>query len=515
MTGHTARGPAAHTQPQGRAEQQGRTRAGVRTDLPGRVRHPAAGTGGQVALHRWDGAAAFASGTLEGLAVADGAPVFPGRTALVWEAPAGSAVYADPFGHRPRTWEWARWTSPWTEACLATPHPHDHQDPDGPDRPDRPRDDGRDGLGGRGAGEWHAQELVPSWSATGPAGCRVTVRLQVRDAAGAVSGWFTMARWAAGDEVVHRTTVPGQADAFGAVDVDTFTAAPGRPVAAFRVRAVVHRLAEEAPADPPAGTGAHPKPGPGSDTDGGPDASTAGPAGDAVADVLPALHSLAVLASRAPAPPLGAVSGPGGGWGTVLDVPRRSQEVHTGHCPQYDGGGEAWAGPACTAMLTAYFGRGPAADDLTWLDPHDPAPDVDFTARAVYDYAYRGCGNWAFNAAYPARWGLLGLVTRLRSLAELERFILAGIPVATAQAARSSELGGYTSAGNIMVVCGFTPHGDVVVNDPLSPTDETVRRTYPRTDFERVWLTGGGVVYLLHPPDHPLPAPVPGHPANW
>ncbi|WP_282202991.1 C39 family peptidase [Kitasatospora fiedleri] len=435
MTGHTPGGPTPRPRPAGAAPDHG-----------------------TAALHRWDGADRFAAGTPEGLRPTAAAPAFPGRTALVWDGAIGSEPYADPFGHRPGTWQYARWTSPWTPVGL---------DPDG-------------ALG--------AHDLVPSWTATGPVGTRLTVDLQVRDAAGAESGWFTMARWAPGDEVVHRTTVPGQTDAFGTVEVDTLTAAPGRPVAAFRVRAVLLR-AENGEL----------------------------PAGEAAVDTPPAaLHSLAVLASRpAPAGPPRRTSGPGGAWGTVLDVPQRSQEVHTGHCPQYDGGGEAWAGPACTAMLTAYFGRGPAADDLLWLDPRDPSPDVDFTARAVYDYAYRGCGNWAFNAAYPARYGLLGLVTRLRSLTELERFILAGIPVATAQAARSSELGGYAAAGNIMVVRGFTAHGDVIVNDPLSPTDDTVRRTYPRGDFERVWLSGGGIVYLVHPPDRALPAGAPGAPATW
>ncbi|MFD7985257.1 C39 family peptidase [Kitasatospora indigofera] len=431
---------------------------GTTGDAPGSGPRP-----GLAALHRWDGATTFATGTAEGLVPADGAPAFPGRTALAWCEAVGSAGYADPFGHRPGNWQYARWTSPWTPVGL----------------------DERAGPGG--AAPTGADELVPSWTATGPAGSRLTVRLQVRDAAGAESGWFTMARWAPGDEVVHRTTVPGQADDFGTVEIDTFRAAPGRPAAAFRVRTVLLRAEDE----------------------------DVLPHGGAAADGVPALHSLAVLASRTPERASRQVSGPGGAWGTVLDVPQRSQEVHTGHCPQYDGGGEAWAGPACTAMLTAYFGRGPAPAELLWLDPQDPSPDVDFTARSVYDYAYRGCGNWAFNAAHPGRYGLLGLVTRLRSLTELERFVLAGIPVATAQAARSSELGGYSTAGNIMVVCGFADNGDVIVNDPLSPTDEAVRRTYPRGDFERVWLAGGGVVYLVHPPERPLPPNTPGLPANW
>jgi hypothetical protein len=62
-----------------------------------------------------------------------------------------------------------------------------------------------------------------------------------------------------------------------------------------------------------------------------------------------------------------------------------------------------------------------------------------------------------------------------------------------------------------MVVVGFTADGDVIANDPAAPDDSSVRRVYPRAAFENVWLRrtsgggSGGVVYVLHPPDVPLP----------
>ncbi|MFD3326678.1 peptidase C39 family protein [Streptomyces sp. NPDC058701] len=366
--------------------------------------------------------------------MAEGRGQFAGRSAVVWRSAAGRSLYADPFGHGAVEWEYARWTSRWTDIGF------------------------------------EAAELIPSWSAYTPLGSSLSVRVQVRDPDGLESDWFTLAHWAADDQVVHRTTVPGQASPFGSVEVDTLIAASGRLFGAYRLSVDLLRA-------------------PGSE-----DSAE--------------LYSLCLLASAPTEPVPRAVSGPGGARGMVLDVPQRSQEVHTGHCPQYDGGGEAWAGPACTAMMVSHFGRGPGPAELAWIDPGDPAPDVDFTARGVYDYAYRGCGNWAFNAAYAARFGLVGFVTRLPSLTEVEQFISAGIPVATAQAFRSTELtgAGYSTAGNIMVVCGFTDAGDVVVNDPLSPSDEAVRRTYPRADFERVWLVGGGgAVYIVHPPEAALP----------
>ncbi|SFF24499.1 Peptidase_C39 like family protein [Actinacidiphila alni] len=326
-----------------------------------------------------------------------------------------------------------------------------------------------------------ATDIVPSWTADAPDGARITVRLRIRDTGGHESGWYVMGHWSSGDAVVHRATVPGQSDSQGHVDADTFTAV-GNGVTACRLQVVLTR--------------------------------------EAGADVDVALRGVRAVASRPPVGATPAVSGPGGAWGTVLDVPARSQGAHIGHCPQWDGGGEAWAGPACTAMLVEFFGRGPGAADLTWLDPDDPAPQVDFTARQVYDYGYKGCGNWAFNAAYPARYGLRGAVVRLPALTDVERFISAGLPIATTLSFRSSELSGagQSAAGNIMVVRGFTSSGDVVVNDPLAATDAGVRRVYPRAAFERVWLSGdggGGVAYLLHPEGTALPPPVPGEPPRW
>jgi hypothetical protein len=129
----------------------------------------------------------------------------------------------------------------------------------------------------------------------------------------------------------------------------------------------------------------------------------------------------------------------------------------------------------------------------------------------MYDHSYQGTGNWPFGVAYAGRYGLEGFVTRLRSLAELERFIDAGIPVITSQSFKETELpgSGYSTSGHMMVVVGFTPSGDVIANDPAAPDDGAVRRVYPRAAIENVWLRGsssGGIVYILHPRDIPLPS---------
>lgn len=144
----------------------------------------------------------------------------------------------------------------------------------------------------------------------------------------------------------------------------------------------------------------------------------------------------------------------------------------------------------------------------------DPRPAVDHAARGSYDTSYQGTGNWPFNVAYAGTYGLAGFVTRLRSAAELERLVRAGIPVITSLSFRSHELpgSGYSTSGHLMVVTGFTAGGDVLVNDPAAPGGgAAVRRTCPRAAFENVWLrsTGGdgsgGIVYVLHPPELSLP----------
>jgi hypothetical protein len=160
-------------------------------------------------------------------------------------------------------------------------------------------------------------------------------------------------------------------------------------------------------------------------------------------------------------------------------------------------------------MVVAFWGRGPSEADLSWIGD-GPDPRVVHAARGTYDHGYQGTGNWPFNVAYAGTFGLTGMVTRLRSVADLERFVAAGVPVVTSQSYAAAELPGAADAtrGHLFVVVGFTDAGDPIVNDPDAPSDESVQRTYPRAPFARVWLraaSSGGVVYLIYPPGHRLP----------
>nr|SBO94897.1 membrane protein [Nonomuraea gerenzanensis] len=313
-----------------------------------------------------------------------------------------------------------------------------------------------------------ATQLVPSWTARTPPGAWIEVALRARTASGDLTKWYVMGRWS--EHGRPRTSVPGQGDEHGDVAVDTFVAR--RPVTAYQVRVARHGGAR--------------------------------------------VTGLGVMASALPPLPPGP-SAPGPGGAVELAVPRRSQHAHAGHHVRYDGGGVNWCSPASVAMVLAYWGREPAPEELAWVGDGDPAPAVDHAAAGTYDESYQGTGNWPFNVAYAGRFGLAGFVTRLRSAVELERFVRAGIPVITSQSFKVHELPGscYSTSGHILVVTGFTTEGDIVVNDPAAPRDAEVRRVYPRAAFEHVWLRSsgsGGIAYVLHPPDVPLPLCTDG---NW
>jgi len=320
-------------------------------------------------------------------------------------------------------------------------------------------------------------ELVATWHAQTPDSSWVEVAARVRPArAAGWSGWLVLARWADNDTGLHPASVPVPADELTSVAADTVRVSGGAH--AWQLRVTLLRP------EPAAGDG--------------PLLTYAG-----------AMVSSVGSHARA-------TSAPGSGAGRVLDVPAFSQRIHAGHCPQWGGGGEVWCSPTSIAMLLAYWGTGPDVDAISWVDPAYPDRTVYHAVRHCWDHAYGGAGNWSFNAAYAARFGLRTFVTRLRDLTEAETFIAAGIPLVASVIVDPAALAGadYGSEGHLVVLAGFTPDGDVVVNDPAAHNLATLRRVYARGDFERAWVGGsGGLVYVIHPPAVPLPAR-PAEP-NW
>ncbi|MFC9942571.1 peptidase C39 family protein [Streptomyces pratensis] len=329
-----------------------------------------------------------------------------------------------------------------------------------------------------------ATEVIASWNARTPPGTWIQIELRGRYSDGTDTPWYVMGRWAAGDTDIRRTSVDDQTDGRSTVWTDTFSlddAASGLRLVSYRLRLTLHRT-------------------PGT-------------------RLTPTVHRVGAMASDVPDRFTVPATAPGAA--RELPVPRYSQNVHVGEYPEYDNGGEAWCSPTSSQMIIEYWGRTPTPEDLAWVKPGLADPQVCHAARYTFDYQYEGCGNWPFNAAYAATYkDMSAVVTRLGSLTDLEQLIAAGIPVITSQSFLKGELtgAGYGTSGHLMTVIGFTADGDVIANDPASPSNDAVRRVYQRREWENIWLrtkrydangqvrSGTGGVCYVYWPVSPTPA---------
>ncbi|KAA1425381.1 peptidase C39 family protein [Mumia zhuanghuii] len=159
--------------------------------LVGAFAAPAEAATTRIASQRWTSTAQLAAGTSAGTTVSAGAVRF-GRAA-------GRTTIAG------RSYEKARWTSPW----AAT------------------------GFG--------ADEVVPSWNARTPGRSVVVVSVRVRDTGGRTGSWDTLARWAEKETVVRRSSGATQADDVARVVTDTVRANGSRRIAAWQVRVTLLR----------------------------------------------------------------------------------------------------------------------------------------------------------------------------------------------------------------------------------------------------------------------------------
>ena len=292
---------------------------------------------------------------------------------------------------------------------------------------------------------------VVSWNADTPAG--TWVALKVRALIG--SHWtreYVMGVWARDTGTVRRHSVDGQSDADGTVETDTLMLT--HPATAYQVRAVLF-----------AASGVN---------------------------QTPTLRSVGVTAWRANATQT--FGHAPGALGTVLDVPKRSQMI-------YPDGGENWCSPTSSSMVLAYWGQKLGRADLN--------QSVPSAAANTLDWIYDGNGNWAFNAAYVASFGLEAYVARLSDLAQVEAWTARGLPIIASISYKSGALPNSpipASNGHLLVIIGFTPSGDVVTNDPAASSDQAVRITYPRAAFQQAWQGGSdGAVYLIFPRGTQLP----------
>jgi hypothetical protein len=299
-------------------------------------------------------------------------------------------------------------------------------------------------------------EATPSWNADTPAGTWIEV--QVRAMLGTRwTAWYNLGVWAGGAQTVARHSVSGQADADAYVDVDTLKLGkPGAPLIASGFQLKLRLF---------------------------------GHAGDS----LPNVRNAAVAVSTMPAAPASLTPGNPALWGKLLHVPECSQMV-------YPNGGEVWCSPTSVAMVLGYWqGLQSSSCDLS----------VHSAVTGVYDRVYGGHGNWPFNTAYAAGPGMEAFVSRFTSLSQAEPWIAAGVPVIMSVAWTRNQLTGApipSSNGHLMVLAGFDPRGNPILNDPAAASNGAVQRTYSRAELERLWLqNSGGTVYLIYPAGRAVP----------
>lgn len=297
------------------------------------------------------------------------------------------------------------------------------------------------------------REAVAAWSAETPAGTWVEVQARVLFGE-RWSKWYGMGIWAFGTETIRRHSVRAQGDENGTVAVDTLALSAATGGAdAFQLKLRLF---------------------------------------SADAAALPAFSAVSLAYSSAAGAGMALQPGDPALWNRLLDVPQYSQMI-------YPDGGNVWCSPTSVAMALAYWGQ--------------PAGPVEARVRAavagVFDWVYDGHGNWPFNTAYAAAYGMEAYVARFTGLVQAEAWLAAGVPLLMSVSWGQDELDGApipSSAGHLVVLVGFDGNGDPIVNDPAAAGNEGVRRTYRRKQFERLWLEHtGGTVYLIYPQGRRVP----------
>jgi Peptidase_C39 like family len=302
--------------------------------------------------------------------------------------------------------------------------------------------------------EFNYQEAIASWNASTPTGSWIEIQFRAQYGA-RWSKWYILGIWAADYSTIHRHSVQSQGDSDGFVAVDTFVSSNKKETTnTFQLK---FRLFS------------------------------------ADGTAVPTVQNASVAYSTSVPKSATVSTGNPALWNKRLDVPECSQMV-------YPDGGEVWCSPTSTSMVLAYL------DGYT--GPCEPR--VRAAVDGVYDWIYDGHGNWPFNTAYAATQGYEGYVARFTSLTKAEEFVAAGVPVIMSIAWGKGDLTGADIAstnGHLLVLVGFDATGNPIVNDPASPDDPSVQKTYLRSEFEPLWLqASGGTVYLIYRPDAVVPA---------
>ncbi len=303
-------------------------------------------------------------------------------------------------------------------------------------------------------------EAIASWNANTPAGSWIEVQFRAQYGAD-WSKWYVLGIWAADYSTIHRHSVKAQGDTNATVYTDTFVS-QNKKVSTNKFQLKIRLFSAD---------------------------------GNAVASVRNASVAYSTSAPKSAT----ASTGSSVNWNTLIDVPKCSQMV-------YPDGGEVWCSPTSTSMVLGYwYSQGYGLDTGA-----DCSTRVHAAVDGVFDWIYNGHGNWPFNTAYAAAQGYEAYVARFTSLAKAEEFVKAGVPVVMSIAWNKGDITGSTipsTNGHLLVLVGFDTAGNPIINDPAASTDDGVRVTYLRAEFEPLWLqSSGGTVYLIYPANKVAPS---------
>lgn len=287
--------------------------------------------------------------------------------------------------------------------------------------------------------------INPSWNAQLEDSTVFKIEVRARNGNGPWTAWYKLGDWSPGPRNPNRTSINDQKDERG--DVSTDTLQLSSPANTYQVRVA-----------------------------------------------LPSLQDLkrVVVCTSDPSQPILETPSDPSVWGTILPVPKRFQN-------DYPNGGVICSATS-TSMILKYWA---ALKDRPDINVH--VPDA---ANGIYDQAWKGTGNWPFNMAYAGSFpNMVAYVARFSSVADLEPWIKAGIPVATSVSynlLRGRERG--SDDGHLVVLVGFDKAGNPIFNDPAVKPE--LQTTYSRQNFEKGWSDSGRTVYLVFPVGTVTPPPI-------
>lgn len=281
------------------------------------------------------------------------------------------------------------------------------------------------------------KQLVSSWNVDTPEDTEIELAYKVR-VNGKWSMWFSYGKWSSEG---NRGSISNQRDSIANMSIDTVEVLYGKEADAFKYSIVLTR--KNIDIDSPK-----------------------------IKTVFTALKLYEEKNSS---------SAVNKNWLVELDVPERSQMI----VPKI---GNSICSPTSLSMVMEYYGEN---------------VDTEKVAEHVLDKNADIYGNWSYNVAYAGSRGFTSYVAYYTSIDEIKDKISNGIPVIVSIKTKSKNtLAGapmtYPS-GHLIVIRGFKiKNGDeyVIVNDPAAPDNDTVRREYKLSQFERAW---NKVVYILFP----------------